>query len=311
MKAFRGVAVFLAVAAGSVPSAMAATLDIVGAGITGSYSITSNETLWSLVDDVTVSTPPGANSKNAILRYYVVATGGGTTSVFSLGELNPSFGGTNLAPYVTVTGSGLSLVDPNAGASGRNVTDLTSLQVFAATASPLTPGGQSTSVNLSGLVANPGSYSGSALATFPPATLTTSGHTYTGTSLFSFINPTNSASTGQIVVTTGTDGYEVVLALAELDPAFGGNPNYLLAYADQNGDFPGSGIARTIFPDDNKHGRWMSNLDSISVLEVGAVPEPSTWAMMMLGFAGLGFLAYRRSSRAAVATVTATVRRVG
>jgi hypothetical protein len=103
----------------------------------------------------------------------------------------------------------------------------------------------------------------------------------------------------------------VVLALAELDPAFGGNPNYLLAYADQNGDFPGSGIARTIFPDDNKHGRWMSNLDSISVLEVGAVPEPSTWAMMMLGFAGLGFLAYRRSSRAAVATVTATVRRVG
>ena len=27
-----------------------------------------------------------------------------------------------------------------------------------------------------------------------------------------------------------------------------------------------------------------------------AVPEPSTWAMMILGFAGLGFMAYRRSS---------------
>lgn len=27
---------------------------------------------------------------------------------------------------------------------------------------------------------------------------------------------------------------------------------------------------------------------------VAAVPEPSTWAMMMLGFLGLGFLAYRR-----------------
>jgi hypothetical protein len=26
-----------------------------------------------------------------------------------------------------------------------------------------------------------------------------------------------------------------------------------------------------------------------------AVPEPSTWAMMMLGFAGVGFMAYRRS----------------
>ncbi len=27
---------------------------------------------------------------------------------------------------------------------------------------------------------------------------------------------------------------------------------------------------------------------------VAAVPEPSTWAMMILGFVGVGFLAYRR-----------------
>jgi hypothetical protein len=27
---------------------------------------------------------------------------------------------------------------------------------------------------------------------------------------------------------------------------------------------------------------------------VGAVPEPSTWAMLILGFAGIGFMAYRR-----------------
>jgi hypothetical protein len=298
MKSLRGFAVVFAVATGTIPSAVAATLDVFGDGITGSVSIISNETLWSLVDDVTVSTPPGANGKNAILRYYVVASGGGATSVFSLGELNPLFGGTNTAPYVTVTGSGLSLVDPNAGASGRGVTGLTSLQVFSVPALPSTAGGQSTSVNLSGQVANPGSYSGSGLATLPATTLTTSGHTYTGTSLFSFLDPTNADSLSQIVVTTGTDGYEVVLALAELDPAFGGNPNYLLAYADQNGDFPAAGIARTIFPDDNRHGRWMSNLDSITVLQ--AVPEPSTWAMMVLGFAGLGFLAYRRRS-----TVTA------
>jgi hypothetical protein len=33
---------------------------------------------------------------------------------------------------------------------------------------------------------------------------------------------------------------------------------------------------------------------------VGAVPEPSTWAMMILGFAGLGFMAYRRKSKAAL-----------
>ena len=30
--------------------------------------------------------------------------------------------------------------------------------------------------------------------------------------------------------------------------------------------------------------------------QVGAVPEPSTWAMMILGFAGIGFMAYRRKS---------------
>jgi hypothetical protein len=30
-------------------------------------------------------------------------------------------------------------------------------------------------------------------------------------------------------------------------------------------------------------------------LTISAVPEPSTWAMMIIGFAGLGFLGYRRS----------------
>ena len=33
---------------------------------------------------------------------------------------------------------------------------------------------------------------------------------------------------------------------------------------------------------------------------VGAVPEPSTWAMMILGFAGVGFMAYRRKSKPAM-----------
>jgi hypothetical protein len=27
-----------------------------------------------------------------------------------------------------------------------------------------------------------------------------------------------------------------------------------------------------------------------------AVPEPSTWAMMILGFSGIGFMAYRRKN---------------
>jgi PEP-CTERM motif len=35
-------------------------------------------------------------------------------------------------------------------------------------------------------------------------------------------------------------------------------------------------------------------------MSVSAVPEPSTWAMMLLGFAGLGFMAYRRKSKPAL-----------
>jgi PEP-CTERM motif len=35
---------------------------------------------------------------------------------------------------------------------------------------------------------------------------------------------------------------------------------------------------------------------------VAAVPEPSTWAMMILGFAGVSFMAYRRKSKPALMT---------
>jgi hypothetical protein len=35
----------------------------------------------------------------------------------------------------------------------------------------------------------------------------------------------------------------------------------------------------------------------------GSVPEPSTWAMMILGFCGLGFVAYRRKANSAVIVV--------
>jgi len=41
--------------------------------------------------------------------------------------------------------------------------------------------------------------------------------------LWTFLNPKGSA-TSQIVVTQGSDGYEVVLSLAEIDPALGDNP---------------------------------------------------------------------------------------
>jgi PEP-CTERM motif len=36
-------------------------------------------------------------------------------------------------------------------------------------------------------------------------------------------------------------------------------------------------------------------------LQIAAVPEPSTWAMMLLGFIGVGFVAYRRNQGQAFA----------
>jgi hypothetical protein len=40
-------------------------------------------------------------------------------------------------------------------------------------------------------------------------------------------------------------------------------------------------------------------------LPLGAVPEPSTWAMMILGFAGVGFMSYRRSRKDQVLALAA------
>src|SRR6267142_1701729 len=42
------------------------------------------------------------------------------------------------------------------------------------------------------------------------------------------------------------------------------------------------------------------NVEIATVALTTAVPEPSTWAMMILGFAGLGFMGYRRKSKPAL-----------
>jgi hypothetical protein len=48
---------------------------------------------------------------------------------------------------------------------------------------------------------------------------------------------------------------------------------------------------------DNPEGNT-SQLVLTADFAVAAVPEPSTWAMIILGFAGIGFLSYRRKGRA-------------
>jgi hypothetical protein len=45
-------------------------------------------------------------------------------------------------------------------------------------------------------------------------------------------------------------------------------------------------------------GNFLGGIDvSVADIAVAAVPEPATWSMMILGFAGIGFMAYRRSRK--------------
>jgi hypothetical protein len=65
---------------------------------TGSGPKTANftgPTAWTLLNTVRLSSPP---AKNGLLRQYAVATGSdGYSALFSLGELDPNFGGTDSA----------------------------------------------------------------------------------------------------------------------------------------------------------------------------------------------------------------------
>jgi PEP-CTERM motif len=64
----------------------------------------------------------------------------------------------------------------------------------------------------------------------------------------------------------------------------------------------GSLVFGNVFPDGTTTwGNTNAAFDATFSVTVSAVPEPSTWAMMILGFVGVGFLAYRRRNGAAIA----------
>ncbi len=62
-----------------------------------------------------------------------------------------------------------------------------------------------------------------------------------------------------------------------------------------------SGLDRTVFIAQNTNFDTATgpspNIDFDLQLSVAAVPEPSTWAMMILGFACMGFISYRRKTK--------------
>jgi hypothetical protein len=72
-----------------------------------------------------------------------------------------------------------------------------------------------------------------------------------------------------------------------------------ISYTGQNGNFVfqlSTGGFTYSFSD--SADRTLNSSGTITATLAPAVPEPSTWAMMILGFLALGWLAYRRKDRA-------------
>jgi len=142
-------------------------------------------------------------------------------------------------------------------------------------------GGYSSQFILTGEVNNPTSYDGESLGRLPHSIENVTFFTKTGPQSASFSgvllwnlltaagSKTDPARDGQFqyVEITATDCYQVILALAELDPSFGGEQ--VLVADGQNGSPLGadSGFARIIVPGDKFGGRdtfWVAKMKVLS-----------------------------------------------
>ncbi len=117
------------------------------------------------------------------------------------------------------------------------------------------------------------------------------------------------------------DGSNSYFYSAFVSPPQGGDEGYILvcgSSAGSTGCMPGPGFHPLGFDESHKTFRYGFHLIKQSDVEVAgepvfsvnlpdgftvaAVPEPSTWAMMILGFAGVGFKSFRRRSQRAALT---------
>lgn len=116
---------------------LTATYKAGGAPVTDTYTGVS---LWTLLNDAGLITNPAI--KNDILRQYVEAIGSdGYAAIFSLGEIDPMFGGQDdVVAYADTDGQlgpdGMDgfarIVAPGDSAGGRYVSNLVALEVFTA-----------------------------------------------------------------------------------------------------------------------------------------------------------------------------------
>jgi hypothetical protein len=125
---------------------------------------------------------------------------------------------------------------------------------------------------------------------YPGITFNNVGVSGTGFDFAAFVNPL----TGAFIFHDAQQGFSV-FANDTTDPNFStflsilvGNPvsgSVKDQYNALNHGTPYAGFPTA--------GFWTASFPTVTP----AVPEPSTWAMMLLGFCGLGYMAYRRKSQ--------------
>jgi hypothetical protein len=77
--------------------------------------------------------------------------------------------------------------------------------------------------------------------------------------------------------------------------------NHALSYDFHTFDFTSIGGSYTLSFVSDDPGAFGGVVGGVTVSD--AVPEPSTWAMLIFGFAGIGFMAYRRTGQGALRLV--------
>jgi hypothetical protein len=92
-----------------------------------------------------------------------------------------------------------------------------------------------------------------------------------------------------------------------------GTTDVMISINDQTGSYVGTGNGQVQVTLNTGDPPNTDLIESVGPLDgvvtytykprtLAAIPEPSTWAMMLVGFAGLGFAGYRASGMAAVPT---------
>lgn len=99
-------------------------------------------------------------------------------------------------------------------------------------------------------------------------------HEFTGVTLYDVLQKAGvtlgpqlkGRNMSKFILVKAADGYEVVYALAEIDPEFTSDM-VVLAYQVDGGPLPkGEGPFRLITPSDKKHARWVREINTIKVL---------------------------------------------